>query len=1162
MEEEVEFISQSNTNLHVKRLDNFLSVGKFQTPKNSKYTNIINQGKKDGHYFVPFSNESVPMHNISFDALDLTNDISNKTILEEHLLEVGGRSNASYTTPIEEFFDLLEECRLQGLVLRYCEQQTFNIPVKKKCLKPIPSNVFSNEDITEITGEVEDDLEDLDNLLDNEPEKVVMSDMIKNLSDDISVDSSCIELDFDVYQREPTRIINNMHFYTLIFGISGIIAEHLDFGNVEHPAGIIEKNGISTMVRFHAAVLHKPDVVETTHKKYGKCWKDSFHIRFFIKVTKDYKKYLINVINERGLLANSFGNLPIINPFTEVLDSNSSRYPAMLLGSMKNSGKVPHFFDKLYRVDLGNWPTIAPLLTVLSDFDSLPTDAKPVKIPDPRDKRRRILKSPIPKYKYNLCYELSLNYEALGGLIKKRRVSPKEEVLSFIQSHTERSNSNLISNDELEETRMHVTDLTVRDYQAKYTQKILDILKPERVMDYGMWKSIIIILARENPDYKPLAIYFSQRCPLSWAKGGLSQLDNIWEWAISHPIAPANKDGKEDEVASYRSIGTLFAWAKEDNPVKYRELQEFNAFTKLQKMSFEFSGRLHETHFAEILKIMYGDVFIVDESEFSTSKGRDRRWYEFVFPENQTHDSGSSYKWRWEKYPDNLDKYISKKLPTYLKTIREWVQEKCESNVSEENTQKYYINIKKNLEDSESSLGKDVTIKHVISRCEIEFRRRGFLENLDKEPNFIGVGNGVLKLYPKTEMIQRFHEIPISRSTRVPYIREKIDMYDSEWSTNHPNPYIKHLFTEITRLFCGETDAFIFTMCYLSSSVDARKKNPLFFIWLGPGSNGKSFLLELHIKSLHEVVRGGYAAKMNAAYFVKETKSSGPDSEKMMLKYARFSYCSESQEGDILQMGKIKEFTSETLSGNEKHQTQDMFEANCHFVFCTNHDPRITGRDYGTWRRIIVYRFKMKFVDNPEKDNPYEYKCDVKLVEEIPYDANYKQAYFSILMYFYEMYRDKFQCNLSKIPKPTIDYETQNYKDEQDIIERYITQQVIKIGEFYPGGENRVTNVSLSDLATKYIEWHRRKIGDIDISVKDIIKAFPQTRLKKYITKIHNDDYLTQHRILNMGELPEEYLEKKEEKPAIFDKKDLFDFVHDREDNIISTVDLIDDLDD
>jgi len=1107
----MEFISQFNSNPLVRKLDAFIDNKKFKMAKKSKYTNITNQRKSEGCYYVPFGNEFISSSNIIFDVSEEQDDNST-TILENHISEQFDKPSLDFKYPIEEFFALLEECRLNGIILGFCEKQYFTVPVKKKTLAPVPSDVFSST-----TNELP--LDDEISLLDDIDDNQTIKSVVEKLSDDIEIEASCIELDFDIYQKTSHRFIEETHYYTLVHSISSILAEQLDFGNMPYPNGVVERNGVNTFVKFHVAILSKPKVMETNHKKYGKCWKESFHMRFFVKTTKSYKRYLIQTINERSILSIVFGSNPILNTPAEILDPNSPYFPSMLLGSAKNGSKVPQQFVKLYLVSFGNWPIIAPVLTNLSDFNAIPTDEKPRKVKNPIDRRTNIVVQPVPKHNYNLCFELSLNYEAPGGLIKKREVPPRQDIISMIQSQNERSSSGILSNGEIEEARENVHSLTVRNYEAKYIQLILDIISTERVSEYETWKSIIVMLARENPDYKPLAIYFSQRCPQSWVKGGAEQLDGIWEWALSRP----NNKNNQDNTEHYRDIKTLYAWAKQDNPAKYQEIQDYNAFMKAYKMAFEFSGRLHETHLAEILRVMWGHLFIVDENEFSTAKGRDRRWYQFVFPEEQKYDSGAAYKWRLEKYPDELDKYICKKLPQFIKKVRAFIKQKCEDSAADEAAQKYYITVGKNLEDSEASLGKSSMIRNIISRCEIEFRERGFLENLDKDPNVIGVGNGVLRLYPTTELIQRFHEIPISRSTRVPYVYEKVDPNDPKFSTNHSNPYIRHLFTEIQRLFAGQDDAFTYTMCYLASSLDGRKKKPLFFLWLGEGSNGKSFLLELHIKTLHSVVQGGYAAKINSSFFTKDSKThGGPDSEKMMLKHARFAYCSESQEGDVLQMAKIKEYTSETLSGNEKHQTQDMFEANCYFVFCTNNDPRITGRDYGTWRRIIVYTFKIKFVDNPDPDNKYEYKCDQRLVNEVPFDIKYRQAYLTILMYYYELYRDVYHCNLSRIPKQTIDDETQKYKDEQDTIEKYITQQIVKIGEHYPSDNNepptKVADVGLSDLANKYVEWHKRKIGDLSVPVKDIIKAFPQTRLKRFIVKRFEDEYLTQHRVLNIGE--------------------------------------------
>jgi phage/plasmid-associated DNA primase len=1084
-----------NSNTYVRNINNFLERRKFQTPKACKYTNVIDQKKKGGSYRIPLDNT---FENISFDTdFEKSREMS---ILEEHL---AGDHNIN-KHPVDEFFELLEECRVHDVETGFCEKQTYYIPIKRKTLKPVTDNVFDNEDL-EIIDSFGSSAEEVSH---EDTEAIA-----EELSEDMLCDNSCIELDFDIYQDTNERLVQNSQYFVLIFNMCILLGQTLDFGKTKNPEGVVIRKSNTYDVIFHVALLRKPEVVAVNHKKYGNCWKDSFHIRIFLRTSKAYKKYYIDTLTKAVNIQSVFTGLGgVKNPSFEIIDPNSCNVPVMFLGSMKNGGTVPHSLYKLYKVTMTSWPqVISPIVEDISAFDPIPSNEPDIVTRDPSDRRKnKVIKAP-PKYKYNLCYELSLNFENPKGLIKKREVPPRSEIDSEIQHITERVSPGLIPNEEIEDINIQVSTLTVRDYNAKYVKRIIDILNIKRIQDYKSWKAIIVMLAKENPEYKPLAIYMSQRCPESWAKDGMKHLEGIWDWALR------NNEKNDDEDSENGSLSMLYSWAKEDNPEKYNEAQEFNAFMETQNLAMDCNGKLNENHFAKILKIMWGHFFITDESPYTKSRGRDRRWYAFQLMESTNYDSGNLYKWIWEKYPDDLDNYICEKLPLFLQKVIDFIKHKTETS-SDETVQKYFITMKRNLEDSKQSLGKRSMIQNIISRCEIKFRRRGFIEELDKEPNIIGVGNGVLRLYPNTELIQRFHEIPISRSTKTPYIRENIDMNDPDLSTNHKNPYISKLFTEIKRLFAGEEDAFLYTMCFLASSLDGRKKNPLFYIWLGEGSNGKSFLLEMHIKTMFEVVRGGYAAKLNCAFFTKDSKSGGgPDSEKYMLKDARFAYCSESEKGDSLRMGKIKEFTSETLTASEKHLTQDMFEAICNYVFASNNDPAIIGRDYGTWRRILVYIFKMKFLDHPDPSNPIEYKCDVTLVQEVPYNPRYRQAYMSILMYFYEIYRNKYNCNLNNIPKPTIDRETQKYRDEQDTLEKFITQQLVHIGTHYPTGD-LVKVISLSDIANKYIEWHRRKIGDIGASIKDIINDLPQTRLKKFIKHTNHDSFIEQHKLLGIGE--------------------------------------------
>lgn len=1090
MDSEISYIAQSKMNPYMGKISTFLSNEKFITEKGNPLTNIVNQAKGET-FHIPFryTNEKKIKEEITLDEI---NELSIDDFDDE--------SDKVTGIPIDSLMGILEECRRNHLVLNISEAQYFSIPNQVK------TNDENGIDLEDVSNNKNQDL--------------------------IKIVKSGIDLDFDIYERDNTRI-NDEQYSSIVRAVVNILMDSLDIKSCPDVDDLTVTDSQGKRFEYYCAVLRKPEVVGVKHADYGNCFKESFRIRIpGIKITKEYKKFFINTINEKAYtLSDSLNGINIFGPWDKILDTGSSSHPIMLLGSAKRGSSIAHEFYKLYlvkcRFENNSSDKLSITLSCVDYFNS--TVEANIKVKDPVDARKKYSKKAPIKCKYNLCYELSINYEDPVGLIKKREFDPKPEFETDIKTYAERSEMNNIDKNFINEIKNNLADLTVRNYEAAYIKQILDIISSDRVKTYNDWRWIIYILAWTNPDYKVLAIWFSVRHPGSWSKGGDAQLNSNWNWAINHKNV--NEDGKPEG----RTINTIYGWAKEDNPEKYDKLQSKNAFMKLKTMLFDNAGQLNETHIAEVLYVMYGKKFICDENPFSTSKVSERRWYEFVFP---TDDLGitrnSIYKWRLEKgKPDTLDKFISKKLPGNMEKIQEWIDNQILETDVNEDTLKYYELVKKNTKQTIFSLGRSDMIRRIISRCEVEFRTRGFEEKLDTCTDVIGIGNGVLKVYPQTEIIQRYHEIPITRSTNVDYdepiqlpnISDCVKLLTSLkhdelnsiivnqlLSTN--NPHVKKIATEIRRLFTGEDDAFIKTMCYLSSSLDGRKKQPLFYIWLGEGQNGKSFLLEMHINTLHEVVKGGYGAKLNVAFFTQSNrKSGGPDSEKMMLKHARFAYCSESEPGETLQMSKIKEFTSETLSGNEKHQTQDMFEANCNFTFCSNNDPRVTGRDWGTWRRILVYIFKMKFVPNPDVNNPKEHKEDKSFSEIFPKSVEYKKAYLAILVYFYEIYRDLFNSNVNSIRSKYIEKDTTNYQNSQDTIAKFISEQIVHVA-----GKN-VAKINLTDLAQKYVIWYNAKIDNIKIIKNDIINAFKTSVLRKYIVnKVSGHEYLTEHVVLDIGE--------------------------------------------
>jgi phage/plasmid-associated DNA primase len=1109
---DADYITQAKTNQHVKNLEKFLEDESIKAPKHCAYTNVIDQGH--GRTFqIPFRNPAMK-EEISFtpDFSDLNNFGSGSSVCK-----VRGTK-----TKMDKFFDLLEAARLSGAHLNFSERQYFTVAGKKSREYLAPeSDYATNESVAnsqnpseslEDSGNGEsseanysfaeydseevnsgEDISEYDEIANGSEEEVIPTTVEKQTSDgdDYEVDKSGIMFDFDIFQRASHKQIMDSHLYQLAFDIAKLLSEVVEWQHAADPH--------SSILLMWAAFISKPEVVPVHHKVYGDCYKDGFHFLLpGVKVTKAVKRYIMKKLLEDGILQQTFRGIEFLNPFDDMLDPNSINVPVLFLGNGKR-GKIPYKFHQLYRVQLRTYDNM-PLVQICNEFDPVRDTRGPMKVKDPRDARKYIMVDRPPSYKYNLTYELSLHFESPNGLIKMIEYEALPELETEINAYSERRAGNLIPEQELRETASQVADLTVRNSEAAYLQQILNILAPHRVREYADWKAVVLVLARRSQEYKPLAAWFSQRWPGAWVKNAAAVIDSLFEWAKNH-----SPDDDEDSNRRVRDIGTLYHWARTDNPDKFYEIQSMNAFNVLRTLIMQNDGNLNDSNIAKVLYTMFKNKFIFAVNPLAKSRAAAGKWYEFVLPTDKLgRTKAQVYKYREEIYPYTLDTYISEKLPLYIKGVRDWIQEKRDAEDADEATQSYYDHVYKQIKKTSQMLGNAGKSAGIIKKCENEFLDRGFIEALDTNRHVIGVGNGVLRVFPKTELIRQYHNIAISRYTDVEYLE-----YDPK------NPYVKELENAIRQLFAGEEDAFRFTMMYLASTLDGRPKVPLLFIWLGQGSNGKSFLLELHINTLRLVPVGGYGAKLPVEFLTHQRPSANASNPAMMmLKSARFVYFSESESGDTLRMGNIKEITSETLSSRNHHESQDNFRANCHFVFCSNNDPRVQGSDHGTWRRILIYRFKMKFVPDPDPQNPRELKQDTKWIDVVPHNEHYKRAYLSILMKYYEEYRDKFNSNLHNVLRvtPTILRETQAFRNEQDTINRFCTTQVVHVGPEYKGEPTE--RIAMNEVAKQYTKWYRAAVEDTNLPSGEIVKALKASCLQKWIITQHKRSCLTECIIL------------------------------------------------
>lgn len=281
-------------------------------------------------------------------------------------------------------------------------------------------------------------------------------------------------------------------------------------------------------------------------------------------------------------------------------------------------------------------------------------------------------------------------------------------------------------------------------------------------------------------------------------------------------------------------------------------------------------------------------------------------------------------------------------------------------------------------------------------------------------------------------------------------------------------------------------------------------------------SNGKSFMAEL-VKS----ILGNYGKKMPLSFLTdSRSKSASADPSLMELKTARLAYYSESNKHEVLNTAKLKEITSqETLSGRGLYEEQSQFRPVCHHMVTTNYHFAIKTTDHGIWRRVVTYEFKVLFTPNPNPNNKYEKKEDPKFAQEFTYNNEIKKSFLSVLVEYYKDLQKNHGGSLKNIMKPTIDKETAQYRNKEDIINRFIDDVCI----YSPG--NRTC---LSELVDKYEMWYEFNVDKTGVPIKsEIEKQLENSKLTKYIEKTINNRILKDIRIME-DTLDEDILSKEE----------------------------------
>lgn len=234
--------------------------------------------------------------------------------------------------------------------------------------------------------------------------------------------------------------------------------------------------------------------------------------------------------------------------------------------------------------------------------------------------------------------------------------------------------------------------------------------------------------------------------------------------------------------------------------------------------------------------------------------------------------------------------------------------------------------------------------------------------------------------------------------------------------------------------FDSNTELISYVQRFFGYAITGQVSEHIMAIFCGHGRNGKGTLLEIigH-------VLGPLAGPIKAEMLLKQAqpRSSGsPDSDIIKLRGKRMVWASETDEGRLLNHGKVKWLTGgDTLCGREPYARREVqFTPTHKLVMVTNYKPKVDPNDFAMWQRIHLVPFTQSFVDEPHHSN--EQRRNPHLLEQLRSEAPGILAWLvrGCMAWQREGLR----------PPATVKAATKRYREEEDILGQYLEERCFR----------------------------------------------------------------------------------------------------------------------
>lgn len=537
------------------------------------------------------------------------------------------------------------------------------------------------------------------------------------------------------------------------------------------------------------------------------------------------------------------------------------------------------------------------------------------------------------------------------------------------------------------------------DSEFERVKALVKMLSKERAIRYETWIKVGWCL--HNIDNRLLSdwIAFSKQAAEQFEEG---VCEKEWEYM------------KDDGL----NIGTLHRWAKQDNPKMYRIFKQKYLTSAINQ---SLTGLPNDV--ARVVYLKYKNQYICVNLK---KKG----WYKY-----------KGHRWQ----PDNDAVSLRQKLSGEVVGL---YQDYCSKMYAEagkqgiEDSEKELILEKvKKAEKVIALLKKTSFKKNIMEECMEFFFQENFEEKLDSNENLLGFENGIYDL-KQGEFREGEPEDMLTFTTGIEYVKYDEDepiLKEIDEFLEQILPYSKvraYMLTCLSMFLCG-------------------KNIEKFHIWTGRGGNGKSKLIDLYRKSI-----GDYACTLPVA-IITQTRGRGESANPSIAatKGKRFAILQEPEPGVCLNNGLMKEYTGgDIIKARSLFSNFEEFKPQFKMVLVCNDMPEVNASDRGTWRRIRVCDFPSKFTEDPDPDNPLEFKIDYNLDEKLEI---WKEAFMYKLLQIYEDYKK----NGITEPKE-VTTATNEYKCDTDNFTQYIDEHY-ELSKEYKG-----TKMLISDIYKHYKVWY------------------------------------------------------------------------------------------